>query len=418
MSIFQLDGPTRLKGTVFISGSKNSALPILFASLLANDSVTLYNVPKIKDVEIAVKIITNFGARITLKEQHISIETSSIKDFYVPHSLSKSIRASILALSPLIARFGKGRIFFPGGCQIGKRPIDLHIDGLKKMGVIIEIKRDELIAYLKKKLTGAEIFMRTTSVGATISILIAAVTAIGKTVIKNAACEPEIVDTANFLNSIGAKITGAGTDEIKIEGVEILKGGKYRISSDRIETGTFLVAASISKGSITCRNTNPSLLGDVILKLRQTGANVQTGKDWIKLDTHGKRPRAVSFVTSPYPGFPTDMQAQFTLLNLIAIGKSVITETIFENRFMHVSELVRMGANAFIERNQVFCCGVKRLIGKNVSCNDLRGSVSLVLAGCIADGRTNVRNIHHIDRGYENIEIKLRSVGAKIKRIS
>ncbi|ARC53576.1 UDP-N-acetylglucosamine 1-carboxyvinyltransferase [Candidatus Riesia pediculicola] len=418
MNTFQLNGPTKLTGKVFISGSKNSALPILFASLLSDNSVILYNIPKINDVNIAIKILNHIGVKVSQRERHIFIDTDNMNNFSVPYELSKSIRASILILAPLISRFGRGNIFFPGGCHIGERPIDLHIEGLKRMGINIEIKKKKLTAYIKKKLIGTEIFINKVSVGATISILMAATKAKGRTIIKNAACEPEIVDISNFLNLMGAKIKGAGTKEIRIEGVKILKGGEYKILPDRIETGTFLIAAAISKGSIVCKKTDPTLLKDVLFKLRQTGLDVQEGKNWIKLDTHEKRPKAISFKTEPYPGFPTDMQSQFTLLNSIASGRSVVTETIFKNRFMFIPDLIRMGAKICRKGNQIFCKGVKRLVGKRVFAQDLRGAASLVLAGCIADGKTTVHNVLHIDRGYENMEKKLRSLGAIIKKRS
>jgi len=327
------------------------------------------------------------------------------------------MRASIWALGPLVARFGQGQVSLPGGCAIGARPVDLHITGLEQLGAEIKLEEGYVKASVNGRLKGAHIVMDKVSVGATVTIMSAATLAEGTTIIENAAREPEIVDTANFLNTLGAKISGAGTDRITIEGVARLGGGVYRVLPDRIETGTFLVAAAISAGKILCRHAQPDTLDAVLAKLREAGAEIETGKDWISLDMHGKRPKGVSVRTAPHPGFPTDMQAQFTLLNLVAEGTGVITETIFENRFMHVPELIRMGAHAEIESNTVICRGVEKLSGAQVMATDLRASASLVLAGCIAEGTTTVDRIYHIDRGYEHIEDKLKGLGANIERV-
>lgn len=327
------------------------------------------------------------------------------------------MRASIWALGPLVARFGRGQVSLPGGCAIGARPVDLHITGLEQLGAEITLDEGYVKARVDGRLKGAHIVMDKVSVGATITIMTAAVLAEGKTIIENAAREPEIEDTANFLNTLGAKISGAGTDSITIEGVERLGGGTYQILPDRIETGTFLVAAAVSRGRVVCRNAKPDTLDAVLAKLREAGADIETGEDWISLDMHGKRPKAVTLRTAPHPGFPTDMQAQFSLLNLVADGAGMITETIFENRFMHIPELIRMGAHAEIESNTVLCHGVDKLSGAQVMATDLRASASLVLAGCIAEGTTIVDRIYHIDRGYENIEAKLQGLGAKIERL-
>ncbi|BGI51235.1 MAG: UDP-N-acetylglucosamine 1-carboxyvinyltransferase [Arsenophonus endosymbiont of Ceratovacuna japonica] len=416
MDKFQLYGPTCLMGEVCISGAKNAALPILFASLLAEEPIKLKNVPKLKDIDIAIKLLNQLGAKIKCNDI-IFIDSSGINKFCASYELVKKMRASIWILAPLVARFGQGQVSLPGGCEIGVRPIDLHITGLERLGAKITLDNGYIKASVNGRLQSANIIMDKVSVGATVSVMTAATLANGKTVIKNAAREPEIEDTANFLNLLGAKITGAGTDDIIIEGRTRLGGGVYSILPDRIETGTFLVAAAISGGKIICHNTKPSILNAVLVKLREAGADIKVGDNWIQLDMHGKRPKAVNIITEPYPGFPTDMQSQFSLLNLVSKGISTITETIFENRFMHIPELIRMGANAEIEGNIIICNGVKELIGVPVVSTDLRASVSLVLAGCIAKGKTIIDRIYHIDRGYEKIEKKLCSLGANIKRI-
>ncbi|MGP1931387.1 MAG: UDP-N-acetylglucosamine 1-carboxyvinyltransferase [Arsenophonus sp. ET-YP4-MAG3] len=417
MDIFLLKGPTRLIGEVFISGAKNAALPILFASLLAEEPVELQNIPKLKDIDTTIKLINQLGTKVK-RNGSVFVDASGINKFCVPYELVKKMRASIWALAPLLARFGQCQVSLPGGCAIGTRPVDLHITGFEQLGAKITLNEGYIKASVNGRLQGANIIMKKISVGATVSIMTAATLAKGKTVIKNAAREPEVEDTANFLNSLGAKITGASTDKIIINGVKCLGGSIYQILPDRIETGTFLVAAAISKGKIICRNTKQATLNAVLTKLRETGAEIEIGENWIYLDMHGKRPKAVTIRTEPHPGFPTDMQAQFSLLNLVAKGVSTITETIFENRFMHIPELIRMGAHAEIEGNTVFCYGVKQLIGAQVMATDLRASASLVLAGCIAKGKTIINRIYHIDRGYERIEEKLHSLGANIKRIT
>ncbi len=402
MDKFRVQGPTRLQGEVTISGAKNAALPILFAALLAEEPVEIQNVPKLKDIDTTMKLLGQLGTKVE-RNGSVWIDASNVNNFSAPYDLVKTMRASIWALGPLVARFGQGQVSLPGGCAIGARPVDLHIFGLEKLGAEIKLEEGYVKASVNGRLKGAHIVMDKVSVGATI--------------IENAAREPEIVDTANFLNTLGAKITGQGTDRITIEGVARLGGGVYRVLPDRIETGTFLVAAAISGGKIVCRNAQPDTLDAVLAKLREAGADVETGEDWISLDMHGKRPKAVNVRTSPHPAFPTDMQAQFTLLNLVAEGTGVITETIFENRFMHVPELIRMGAHAEIESNTVICHGVEKLSGAQVMATDLRASASLVLAGCIAEGTTLVDRIYHIDRGYERIEDKLRALGANIERV-
>lgn len=416
MNKLQLIGPNCLNGDVFISGSKNAALPILFATLLTEKPIELKNIPKLKDIDTAINLFIKLGIKVKTNGK-IFIDASEINKLYVPYKLVKKMRASIWILAPFLARFGQAKVSMPGGCAIGSRPIDLHVFGLKKLGAKIIISNGYIKAFSNGRLHGAKITMNKISVGATVSVMTAATLAKGKTIIKNAACEPEIKDTASFLNSIGADIIGAGTNKILVKGVNKLRGGSYRVLPDRIETGTFLVAAAISRGKITCYNTNPNILESVLKKLEEAGANIKIGKNWIHLDMNGKRPKAVTIKTEPYPGFPTDMQAQFTVLNLIAKGISIITENIFENRFMHVSELIRMGACAKIIGNKIICYGVRELIGSKVIATDLRASASLVLAGCIAKGTTIIDKIYHIDRGYEKIENKLRNLCVNIKRI-
>ena len=417
MDKFRVKGPSVLQGEVTISGAKNAALPILFAAILAEEPVELHNVPELRDIDTSVKLLTRLGAKIERKGTTLRVDASAINEYCAPYDLVKTMRASIWALGPLVARFGHGQVSLPGGCAIGARPVDLHITGLEQLGAKITLDEGYVKAEVDDRLTGNTIVMDKVSVGATITIMCAAALAKGKTVIENAAREPEIEDTAAFLNALGAKITGAGTDHVVIEGVERLGGGSHTVVPDRIETGTFLIAAAVSRGKILCRNAKPDTLDAVLAKLREAGAEIETGDDWISLDMKGQRPKAVTFRTAPHPGFPTDMQAQFSLLNLVAEGSGMITETIFENRFMHIPELIRMGAHAEIESNSVLCHGVEKLSGAQVMATDLRASASLVLAGCIAEGTTIVDRIYHIDRGYEHIEEKLRGLGADIERI-
>ena len=419
MQKFRVYGQSCLKGTVEISGAKNAALPILFAAILATEPVTLTNVPDLKDIETTLKILRQLGVVVTRNEQGVvSLDASKIDHFVAPYELVKTMRASIWALAPLVARFNQGQVSLPGGCSIGARPVDLHISGLERLGAQIVLEDGYVKAYVNGRLSGTRIVMEKVSVGATLSIMIAATLAKGITVIENAAREPEIADTAEFLNKMGAKISGAGSDAITIEGVERLTSCQHSIVPDRIETGTFLVAAAISGGRIVCKNTKADTLDAVIDKLREAGAQVDVTEETITLDMLGNRPKAVNIRTAPYPGFPTDMQAQFTLLNMVANGTSIITETIFENRFMHIPELIRMGGKAEIEGNTAICHGVDHLSGAEVMATDLRASISLVLAGCIATGETIVDRIYHIDRGYERIEEKLRGIGARIERFS
>ena len=419
MQKFRVYGQSRLKGSVDISGAKNAALPILFAAILAEEPVVLTNVPELKDIDTTLKILRQLGVVVERDDQGaVHLDASQINHFVAPYELVKTMRASIWALAPLVARFKQGQVSLPGGCSIGARPVDLHISGLERLGAQIVLEDGYVKAYVNNRLVGTRIVMEKVSVGATLSIMIAATLAKGTTIIENAAREPEITDTAIFLNKMGAKISGAGTDTITIEGVERLGGCEHSVVPDRIETGTFLVAAAISGGRIVCKKTKADTLDAVIDKLREAGAQIDVTEDTITLDMLGNRPKAVNIRTAPYPGFPTDMQAQFTLLNMVAVGTSIITETIFENRFMHIPELIRMGGKAEIEGNTAICHGVDHLSGAEVMATDLRASISLVLAGCIASGETIVDRIYHIDRGYEHIEDKLRGLGARIERFS
>ena len=419
MEKFRVYGQSRLSGIVNISGAKNAALPILFAAILATEPVKLTNVPALKDIETTLKILRKLGVVVDRNETGaVLLDASNIDHFTAPYELVKTMRASIWALAPLVARFHQGQVSLPGGCSIGARPVDLHISGLEKLGADIVLEEGYVKAQVLDRLMGTRIVMEKVSVGATLSIMMAATLAKGTTVIENAAREPEIVDTADFLNKMGAKISGAGSDHITIEGVERLSGCEHSVVPDRIETGTFLIAAAISGGRVVCQNTKADTLDAVIDKLREAGAQVDVTENSITLDMLGNRPKAVNIRTAPHPGFPTDMQAQFTLLNMVAEGTSIITETIFENRFMHIPELIRMGGKAEIEGNTTVCHGVEQLSGAEVMATDLRASVSLVLAGCIATGETIVDRIYHIDRGYEHIEEKLRCLGARIERFS
>lgn len=419
MDKFRVYGQSRLSGSVNISGAKNAALPILFAAILATEPVKLTNVPELKDIETTLNILRQLGVIANRDETGaVLLDASNINHFTAPYELVKTMRASIWALAPLVARFHRGQVSLPGGCSIGARPVDLHISGLEKLGSDIVLEEGYVKAQVSDRLVGTRIVIEKVSVGATLSIMMAATLAKGTTVIENAAREPEIVDTADFLNKMGAKISGAGSDHITIEGVERLTGCEHSVVPDRIETGTFLIAAAISGGRVVCQNTKADTLDAVIDKLREAGAQVDVTENSITLDMLGNRPKAVNIRTAPHPGFPTDMQAQFTLLNMVAEGTSIITETIFENRFMHIPELIRMGGKAEIEGNTAVCHGVEQLSGTEVIATDLRASISLVLAGCIATGETIVDRIYHIDRGYEHIEDKLRGLGAKIERFS
>ena len=412
-----ITGAGPLDGDIRISGAKNAALPILAATLLADTPVTVCNVPHLHDITTTMELLGRMGVQLVVDEKlNIEVDASTIREFYAPYELVKTMRASILVLGPLLARFGRAEVSLPGGCAIGTRPVNLHIEGLQAMGADIRVENGYIIAEAQR-LHGAKLVLDQVTVTGTENLMMAATLAEGTTVIENAAREPEVVDLANCLISMGARIEGAGTDTLTIEGVESLHGTTYCVLPDRIETGTFLVAAAITRGRVLLKDTNPNLLDAVLAKLREAGADVTIGEDWIELDMHGRRPRAVSVRTAPYPAFPTDMQAQFCALNAVAEGSGTITETVFENRFMHVQELQRMGADIQLNGNTAVCNGVERITGAPVMATDLRASASLVLAGLVAEGDTVVERIYHIDRGYECIEEKLQQLGARIRRV-
>jgi UDP-N-acetylglucosamine 1-carboxyvinyltransferase len=412
-----INGGVPLDGTITISGAKNAALPIMAATLLADGPVTISNVPHLQDVTTTMELLGRLGVDLVVDEHmNVQIDGSDVREFCAPYDLVKTMRASILVLGPLLARFGRADVSLPGGCAIGTRPVDLHISALQAMGAQIEV-RGGYIRARADRLRGKTLFMDIVTVTGTENIMMAATLAEGTTVIENAAREPEVVDLANCLNRMGARITGAGTGTIIIEGVPSLSGTSYTILSDRIETGTYLVAAAITGGRVKLRKARPETLDAVLAKLREAGAEIEIGENSISLDMRGRRPRAVDVRTAPYPAFPTDMQAQFAALNSVAEGAGTITETVFENRFMHVPELQRMGADLRLEGNTVFSRGAERLTGAPVMATDLRASASLVLAGLIAQGRTVVDRIYHIDRGYECIEEKLAQLGADIRRV-
>ena len=411
-----ITGGKPLTGEVKISGAKNSVLPILAASLLTGEEVTIGNVPHLQDVTTTISLLTEMGAKISIDEKmKVSIEASSVNKFYAPYEMVKTMRASILVLGPLLANFGEAKVSLPGGCAIGSRPVNLHIEGLKAMGANIKVVDGYIIAKAKK-LKGAKISFSTATVTGTENIMMAAVLASGKTVIKNAAKEPEIIDLANCLRLMGAKIEGDGSSIIIINGVNKLKGCNYDVLPDRIETATFLVAAAITRGKLTLTHTRPDTIKIVINKLRKAGARISIKNDIIILEAKSQLD-AVNITTNPYPDFPTDMQAQFIALNAISKGKSRVVESVFENRFMHVQELIRMGADIDINGNTAIINGVKGLTGAPVMATDLRASASLILAGLVANGETIVDRIYHIDRGYECIEEKLTKIGASIKRL-
>jgi UDP-N-acetylglucosamine 1-carboxyvinyltransferase len=410
-------GGIPLKGEVRISGAKNAALPVLVASLLTDQPLMVSNVPHLQDITTTMELLGRMGVRLVVGDKMV-IEADSSQNTSVraPYELVKTMRASILVLGPLLARFGEAEVSLPGGCAIGSRPVNLHIKGLQAMGAEINLDGGYIRARAKR-LKGARIFMDLVSVTGTENIMMAATLADGVTVIENAAREPEVTDLANCLIRMGAKIQGAGGDEITIDGVERLHGAEHEIIPDRIETGTYLVAGAMTRGNVRVRNTRPDLLTAVLEKLTEAGAHIETGPNWIHLDMKGRKPKAVNVRTAPFPAFPTDMQAQFVAMNSIAEGTGTVTETVFENRFMHVYELQRMGGNIELEGNTAIVRGVERLKGAPVMATDLRASASLALAGLVAEGETVVDRIYHIDRGYECIEEKLTQLGARIRRV-
>ena len=412
-----IEGGAKLSGNVTISGAKNAALPILAGTLLASDPVTVSNVPHLKDVTTMLSLLQMMGAQVTVDDQlKVEIDAREVDRLEAPYELVKTMRASILVLGPLVARFGEAKVSLPGGCAIGARPVNLHVAGLQGMGAEVVVE-EGFIKARADRLRGAHIVFDTVTVTGTENLLMAAVLADGETVLENAAREPEVTDLANFLVGMGARIEGIGSGTLVVQGVESLGGTNYSVLPDRIETGTYLVAAAMTGGSIRALRTAPETLEGVLIKLAEAGATVETGADWIEIDMSGRRPRSVDVRTAPYPAFPTDMQAQFCAMNAIAEGVGTITETIFENRFQHVLELQRMGADIQLEGNTAICTGVGRLTAAPVMATDLRASAGLVLAGLAADGATLVDRIYHVDRGYERIEEKLGQLGATIRRV-
>lgn len=412
-----ITGGKPLNGEIRISGAKNAALPIIVSTLLSDDPVLIRNIPHLHDITTTMELLGRMGVSLTMDEKmDVEVNPSTIKSYVAPYELVKTMRASILVLGPLLARFGEAEVSLPGGCAIGARPVNLHIHGLELMGADITVENGYIKAKCKR-LQGAKIVLDVVTVTGTENLMMAACLAEGTTVLENAAREPEVVDLANCLNAMGAKVSGAGTDTITIEGVERMHGTTYDILPDRIETGTYLVAAAVTGGKVKLKDTDPTLLDAVISKLEEAGAEIEMGEDWISLDMKGKRAKAIDVRTAPYPAFPTDMQAQFSILNAVAEGSSSITETIFENRFMHVQELKRMGADIEVNGNTAFVKGVKELKSAPVMATDLRASASLVIAGLVAEGDTVVERIYHIDRGYECIEEKLLQLGATIRRV-
>ena len=411
-----INGGLPISGTVRASGSKNAVLPILAGTLLADGPVIVRNVPHLHDVTTTMELLGRMGVQITIGEKmSIEVDPSKIENTFAPYELVKTMRASILVLGPLLAKYGTAEVSLPGGCAIGARPVDLHLMGLEAMGADIKVEEGYIRASCKR-LKGARIVMDQVSVTGTENLMMAAALADGVTTIENAAREPEVVDLADFINAMGGKITNAGTDTITIEGIENLTGCDYTVLPDRIETGTYLVAAAITGGKVLVKDTDPKLLDAVLAKLEEAGAIIDTGEDWIELDMEGRKPKAVNIRTAPYPAFPTDMQAQFCALNAVATGTGSVTETVFENRFMHIQEIVRMGAKIHVEGNTAIIDGVDNLNGAPVMATDLRASASLILAGLVAKGETVVERIYHIDRGYDHIEEKLARLGARIRR--
>ncbi len=412
-----ITGGCPLRGEIRISGAKNAALPILAATLLADSPVTIGNVPHLRDVTTTMELLGRMGVQLLVDENmSIEVDSRAIKEFFAPYELVRTMRSSILVLGPLLTRYGRADVSLPGGCAIGSRPVNIHLHGLTAMGAEIEVDGGYVRAKARR-LHGVQLVLDMVTVTGTENLMMAATLARGTTVIGNAAREPEVVDLARCLVAMGARIEGAGTDTIVIEGVDRLQGAHYHIMPDRIETGTYLVATAMTGGSVRLKNTQPQSLEAILCKLAEAGAQIATGPDWVTLTMANGKPKAVDVYTSPYPGFPTDMQAQFTAMNCIADGTAAITESVFENRFMHILELQRMGANIHLEGNTAITTGVRGLRSAPVMATDLRASASLVLAGLVAEGETVVDRIYHIDRGYETIEEKLAQLGARIKRV-
>jgi UDP-N-acetylglucosamine 1-carboxyvinyltransferase len=412
-----IHGGKSLSGRVSISGAKNAALPILAGTLLAEEPVIVSNVPHLKDVTTMLSLLQMMGVQVTVDDRlGVEIDARDVAHRQAPYELVKTMRASILVLGPLVARFGEADVSLPGGCAIGARPVNLHVAGLQAMGAEVVVE-EGFIKARADRLHGAHIVFDTVTVTGTENLLMAAVLADGETVLENAAREPEVTDLANFLVGMGARIDGAGSSTIVVQGVERLGGTRHQVLPDRIETGTYLVAAAMTGGRVRAVNTAPETLEAVLIKLGEAGASIHTGEDWIEVDMSGRRPAAIDVRTAPYPAFPTDMQAQFCAMNAVADGVGTITETIFENRFQHVLEMQRMGADIQLEGHTAICTGVEQLRAAPVMATDLRASAGLVLAGLAADGETVVDRIYHVDRGYERIEEKLRQLGASIRRV-
>ncbi|OZG70532.1 UDP-N-acetylglucosamine 1-carboxyvinyltransferase [Hahella sp. CCB-MM4] len=413
-----INGGKPLSGEIRISGAKNAALPILAATLLADEPVTVGNLPHLNDITTMIELLGRMGVELLIDEKmSIEVRANTIKHLTAPYELVKTMRASILVLGPMVAHFGQAEVSLPGGCAIGSRPVDLHIRGLEAMGAEVVVEGGYIKAKVDGRLKGAHIYMDTVTVTGTENILMAATLADGKTIIENAAREPEVIDLAECLIKMGADIKGHGSSTIEINGVKRLHGCHYDVLPDRVETGTYLVAAAATRGRVKLKDTREDLLEAVLLKLEEAGAHINTGSNWIELDMKGNAPKAVSIRTAPYPAFPTDMQAQFVTLNAVAEGTGAVTETVFENRFMHVHELIRMGAKIRLEGNTAITEGVPILAGAPVMATDLRASASLVIAGLVATGDTVVDRIYHIDRGYECIEEKVQLLGGKIRRL-
>lgn len=418
MDKFEITGGACLSGEIRISGSKNAALPILAGILLSPENITIGNLPDLHDVTTMIALLRTMGAEVKRETNAgVQLNAANIVSTTAPYDLVRTMRASILVLGPLVARFGKARVSFPGGCSIGSRPVDLHLKGLEAMGAKIKVTEGFIEATVEGKLRGAHILFETVTVGGTENILMAATLADGKTIIENAAREPEIEDLANFLNAMGAKISGIGTSVLTVVGVDSLHGCHYHVMPDRIETGTYLVAAAATRGKIRVIDTSSEYLEAVLLKLEEAGAKISTGENWIELDMEGRRPKAVDIKTTPYPGFPTDMQAQFTAMNAVSEGVSHVTENIFENRLMQTHEMNRMGAKISIEGHTAIIKGTEKLQAAPVMASDLRASAALVIAGLVAEGNTIIDRIYHIDRGYECIEEKFQKLGATVRRV-
>lgn len=412
-------GGAPLNGEIYASGAKNSALPILASSLLADSPLKVGNLPHLNDVTTMLELLGSMGVDVMLSdEMEVQVDTSSIHNLNARYELVKTMRASILVLGPLLAKFRQATVALPGGCAIGSRPVNLHIDAMRAMGAEIDIEDGNIKAKVNGRLKGAKIIFEPVSVTGTENVIMAACLADGITVIENAAREPEVIDLANCLAAMGAKIKGAGTDVITIEGVESLDGASFSVMPDRVEVGTYLTAVAMTGGRVKIKSAKPEYLSSVISKLELTGAVITSGDDWVEIAMNESKPKAISLTTGPYPSFPTDMQAQFVSLNAIAQGNSTVTETVFENRFMHVQEIARMGGNILLKGNTAVIEGIKKLKGAPVMATDLRASASLVLAGLVAEGATTIDRIYHIDRGYERIEEKLKMLGADIERIS